>query len=92
MSYNSELQGNNEELQVILDKINDLPDASSMVSAAVSEHNVNEEAHNDIRLLLQGLADRMNEIVADVKASLPKLTMVGTDADGVEHTWTIYGS
>jgi hypothetical protein len=27
-----------------------------------------------------------------VKSSLPKLTMVGTDASGVEHTWTIYGS
>lgn len=205
MSYNSELQGNNEELQEIMDAINDLPDASSMVAAAVSEHNVNTDAHNDIRLLLQGLADRLNTIansddttlddfkevvayiktnkslidaittnkinytdivnnltsnvtnkplsaaqgvalkalidalntgkldvsalseaitaalqqakdsgefdgktpvkgedyftptdksafVADVKASLPKLTMVGTDADGVEHTWTIYGS
>jgi hypothetical protein len=208
MSYNSELQGNNEELQAILDAINDLPDASSMVAAAVSEHNVNTDAHNDIRLLVQGLAARLNAFanstdedldtaqefmlyikanrdlisqittskvsvadivnnltsnvtnkplsaaqgvalkalidaldksklgtselseaitaaleqakesgefdgadgktpvkgtdyftpteksafVADVKASLPKLTMVGTDADGVEHTWTIYGS
>ena len=62
MSYNSELQGNNEELQEIMDAINDLPDASSMVAAAVSEHNVNTDAHNDIRLLLQGLADRMNAI------------------------------
>ena len=60
MSYNSELQGNNEELQAILDAINDLPDASSMVAAAVSGHNTNTDAHNDIRLLVQGLADRLN--------------------------------
>lgn len=33
-----------------------------------------------------------NTIASAVKSSLPKLTMVGTDADGVEHTWTIYGS
>lgn len=33
-----------------------------------------------------------SEIVAAAKASLPTITMVGTDADGVEHTWTIYGT
>jgi hypothetical protein len=33
-----------------------------------------------------------NTIVNAVKAALPTLTMTGKDADGVEHTWTIYGS
>ena len=33
-----------------------------------------------------------NAIAAAVKSSLPTLSMVGTDEDGVEHTWTIYGS
>lgn len=33
-----------------------------------------------------------NTIAAAVKSSLPKLTLVGTDKDGVAHTWTIYGS
>ena len=32
-----------------------------------------------------------NTIAAAVKASLEQLTLVGTDEDGVEHTWTIYG-
>lgn len=32
------------------------------------------------------------EMVAQVKAALSTLTLVGTDASGVEHTWTIYGS
>ena len=32
------------------------------------------------------------EMVTQVKAALPTLTLVGTDASGVEHTWTIYGS
>jgi hypothetical protein len=31
-------------------------------------------------------------IATAVKSSLPTLTLVGTDADGVAHTWTIYGS
>jgi hypothetical protein len=35
--------------------------------------------------------DKTN-IANAVKASLPTLTMTGKDADGVEHTWTIYGS
>ena len=33
-----------------------------------------------------------NTIASAVKSSLPTLTMVGVDADGVSHTWTIYGS
>ena len=37
-------------------------DKSGAAASAVSEHNVNTDAHNDIRLLLQGLADRMNAI------------------------------
>ncbi len=31
-------------------------------------------------------------IASAVKASLPTLTLTGKDEDGVEHTWTIYGS
>ena len=33
-----------------------------------------------------------NSIASIVKSSLPTITMTGTDADGVTHTWTIYGS
>lgn len=32
------------------------------------------------------------EMVTQVKAALPTLTMVGTDAGGVEYAWTIYGT
>lgn len=32
------------------------------------------------------------EMVGLVKAAMPTLTMVGTDEDGVEHTWTLYGT
>lgn len=31
------------------------------------------------------------ELVAQVKASLPTITMIGVDADGVSHTFTLYG-
>ncbi|MBR3611332.1 MAG: collagen-like protein [Oscillospiraceae bacterium] len=33
-----------------------------------------------------------SSIVAAVKSSLEQLTLVGTDENGAEHTWTIYGS
>jgi hypothetical protein len=32
------------------------------------------------------------EMVGLVKSSMPTLTMVGTDEDGVEHTWALYGT
>ena len=32
------------------------------------------------------------EMVGLVKSAMPTLTMVGTDEDGVEHTWTLYGT
>jgi hypothetical protein len=32
------------------------------------------------------------EMVGLVKAAMPTLTMVGTDEDGVEHTWALYGT
>lgn len=35
-------------------------DARGTADTKVSEHNVSEEAHNDIRLLVQGLTDRLN--------------------------------
>ena len=31
------------------------------------------------------------EMVTEVKAALPSLTVTGVDADGVEHSWTVYG-
>ena len=33
-----------------------------------------------------------NMIASAVKASLPTLTLTGKDADGVSHTWTVYGT
>jgi hypothetical protein len=32
-----------------------------------------------------------NTIVNSVKAALPTLTVTGVDADGVSHSWTMYG-
>ena len=36
-------------------------------------------------------ADIENAIAAAVKAALPTLTVTGIDADGVSHSWTMYG-
>ena len=33
----------------------------------------------------------MAELVSQVKAALPTLTITGVDADGVTHTCTVYG-
>lgn len=137
---------------------------SGTATNVVNAHNTSEESHNDIRLLISGLATRLNalansddttldqmaEVVAYIKnnkslidgittskvsvsdiidnlttsasnkplsakqgvalkalieaivvptkasdigavANTEKLTMVGVDADGKSHTWTIYG-
>lgn len=32
------------------------------------------------------------EMIAQMQAALPKLTVTGTDADGVSHTWIMYGT
>lgn len=36
-------------------------------------------------------ADDKTAISNEVKTSLPTLTMTGIDADGVSHSWTVYG-
>ena len=53
----------------------------------------------DNTALLNGLLEQakampdanMTELVSQVKAALPTLTLTGVDADGVTHTWTVYG-
>ena len=58
MSYNSELQSNNAELQAILDEVNNLPEAGAdeaTVDAKIAEHNTANDSHQDIRLLIDGL-------------------------------------
>ncbi|MBR2491883.1 MAG: hypothetical protein IKB64_00255, partial [Paludibacteraceae bacterium] len=63
------------------------------LSSAISTHNTNDAAHNDIRLLIQGLStrlnaladsdditlDQMSEIVAYIKANKSLIESITTD-------------
>lgn len=52
----------------------------------------NSERLNDLLAQAQAMPDaNMAELVNLVKAALPTLTITGVDADGVTHTWTVYG-
>ena len=72
-------------------------DAAGTADSRVGEHNVSEDAHNDIRLLISGLSSRLNalanstdedldqlsEIVAYIKANKTLIDSITTSKVGV---------
>lgn len=66
MSYNTELQGNNQELQEILAEVNNLPEAGvneSTVVAKISAHNTANDSHQDIRLMIKEHEEAVNALL-----------------------------
>lgn len=53
-------------------------DASGTANTKVSEHNVSEEAHNDIRLLVQGLTQKLNTLADSDDDTLDQLSEIVT--------------
>ena len=51
-------------------------DASGMAVAKVSEHNTASNAHNDIRLLVQGLTERLNALADSDDTTLDQMSEV----------------
>lgn len=51
-------------------------DASGTAASAVSEHNASESAHNDIRLLIEGLAARLSGIADSDDTTLDQLSEI----------------
>lgn len=51
-------------------------DASGTAESKVSEHNISDTAHNDIRLLLQGLAERLNVLADSDDTTLDQMSEV----------------
>lgn len=51
-------------------------DASGTAASAVSEHNTNDKAHNDIRLLIEGLATRLSGIADSDDTTLDQLSEI----------------
>ena len=51
-------------------------DASGMAAAKVSEHNMASNAHNDIRLLVQGLTERLNALADSDDTTLDQMSEV----------------
>lgn len=58
-----------------LDKLEEVDSKASKteLSNAITNHNVNETAHNDIRLLIQGLATRLNALADSDDVTLDQL-------------------
>ena len=54
-------------------KVNDL---KSDLSAAVSQHNTDETAHNDLRIALQGLSDRINAALDSDDTTLDQMSEI----------------
>ena len=46
------------------------------LSAAVSQHNTDETAHNDLRIALQGLSDRINAALDSDDTTLDQMSEV----------------
>ena len=51
-------------------------DASGTAASAVSEHNASDKAHNDIRLLIEGLAARLSGIADSDDTTLDQLSEI----------------
>ena len=51
-------------------------DASGTSESKVSEHNVSDAAHNDIRLLVQGLTERLNALADSDDTTLDQMSEV----------------
>ncbi|MCI5868911.1 MAG: hypothetical protein MR224_05300 [Dorea sp.] len=51
-------------------------EASGTAESKVSEHNVSDTAHNDIRLLLQGLIERLNALADSDDTTLDQMSEV----------------
>ena len=51
-------------------------DASGTAESKVSEHNVSDTAHNDIRLLVQGLTERLNALADSDDTTLDQMSEV----------------
>ena len=51
-------------------------DANGTASSLVSAHNTGTDAHNDIRLLIQGLTDRLNAVANSSDTDLDQLSEI----------------
>lgn len=51
-------------------------DASGTAESKVSEHNISDTAHNDIRLLIQGLIERLNALADSDDETLDQMSEV----------------
>lgn len=51
-------------------------DAAGTAESKVSEHNISDTAHNDIRLLLQGLVERLNALADSDDTTLDQMSEV----------------
>lgn len=90
MSYNTELQSNNEELEELIETANNLPNAAAEDAVLVTAQTFTDEEKAQARVNIG--AQQAGDYA--LKSELPSgtITMVGVDESGVVHTWTVYGT
>lgn len=90
MSYNTELQNNNLDIENLIETANNLPNAAADDAVLYTEQTRTDEEKAQARTNIGA------QVVGDyaLKTEIPTatITMVGVDESGVSHTWTVYGA
>lgn len=93
MSYNTELQSNNEELATILETASNLPEAAAGTAEGAvlyTEQTLTADQQAQARTNIGAQVAGDYALRSEVPSST--ITMTGVDASGTTHTWTVYGS
>lgn len=73
------LKDNSQTIGQLTVKVSDIEEnyaTSEEVTGKVGEHNTSDKSHNDIRLLVQGLTDRLNALADSDDSTLDQLSEV----------------
>ena len=62
--------------EIVEEYLNEAADPAGTADAAVARHNTNSEAHNDLRVALQALADRVNAALDSDDTTLDELSEI----------------
>lgn len=90
MSYNTELQNNNLDIENLIQTAYSLPNAAADDAVLYTEQTRTDDEKAQAR------ANIGAQVAGNyaLKTELPSatITMVGIDENGVSHTWTVYGA
>lgn len=90
MSYNTELQNNNLDIENLIKTANNLPNTAADDAVLYTEQARTDEEKAQARTNIGA------QVAGDyaLKSEIPTatITMVGIDESGISHTWTVLGA